>query len=175
MPTYHVPDLSLDDPRVSPRALAYYGGRFQRALWEFIVAQFDRLSAERGFTQRQLAERVDKDAATINRCLAAPGNWRFSTFSELCVGMALDPRQALGPLAGTHVPLAHLADDHRTERMIFVMHAPKVFTDTDMFATTASLAGFFTSHNVAVRSTTTAPPIVFDSKFHESGKAATFH
>src|SRR5438128_12251261 len=98
MPTYQIPDLSLDGSPVAPRTLAYYSRRLQSEVWDLVVRRFDQLAAENNLTQARLATRLGKDPAVINRLLGAPGNWTLETISDLLVAMAIDPRRLLAAL-----------------------------------------------------------------------------
>ncbi len=98
MPSYRVPDLSLDEATVSAKTIAYYTRRFQHELWQIVVRRFDELVAERGFTQAALAHRLGKDPARINRWLAAPSNLRADTLAALLIGMGTDPRRVVAAL-----------------------------------------------------------------------------
>lgn len=95
MATFQIPKLSLDESPIPARTLAYFRRRLQLHLHELVIGEFDK----RGITKAGLAGRLSKDRSQITRWLGAPGNWTLDTFSDLMVGMGIDPRCAVVPLA----------------------------------------------------------------------------
>lgn len=73
----------------SAATLAYFAARHRNKLYDLILRKFsDRASSDRQFTQAELARRIGKDPATVNRWLSNPTNWRADTFSTLLLGIA---------------------------------------------------------------------------------------
>ncbi len=98
MPTYPTPSLSLDETPISRRTLVYFRRRLQHELHELVIREFDRQVDEHNLTKKKLAERLGRNPSQITRWMAAPGNLEFDTFSDLMVGMGIDPRAAVAPL-----------------------------------------------------------------------------
>ena len=97
--------------RVSPRALAYYHGRFRNALHDYVLKVFTRQQQELKLTRREMAHRIGKDPAQITKWLAAPGNWTLDTVSDLLIGMGIDPRKAIASLPVAETVSTNL-DEH---------------------------------------------------------------
>lgn len=108
MATFKIPDLSLEDARVSRKALAYYRKRFKHAIWTLLIREVDRLIAEHKITQVSLAKRLGKDTGAVSRWLSAPGNRTLDTLSDLFVGIGIDPRRILSELATPHVEVTEV-------------------------------------------------------------------
>jgi len=71
----------------SQRDIYYHRALLQGAIYLDVVQRFAELAEQSGFTKKQLAEAVGKDAAQINRLFAEPGNWTLATISDLLLGM----------------------------------------------------------------------------------------
>jgi hypothetical protein len=103
------PTLSLEDGRVHDETLWFYRRALRLDLYEFVLENFHRLEATRQLTKRKLADRLGKNPSQITRWLAEPGNWTLNTVSDLLVGMAIDPRDAIAQVEYFEDDTAHAA------------------------------------------------------------------
>lgn len=99
MATYQTPSLSLEETPIPTRTLVYFRRRLRHELHELALRVFSHQSKTMGLTRKSMADRLEKDPAQISRWLGAPGNWTLDTFSDLLVGMAIDPRRMVSSLA----------------------------------------------------------------------------
>jgi hypothetical protein len=96
MTTYLTPDLSLDDDRVPAADLWFFRRVVRRTLYHLVRREFERLEQAGLLNKKKLARRLGKkNASVITRWLGAPSNWTVDTFSDLMVGMGIDPRTPL--------------------------------------------------------------------------------
>ncbi len=93
MTTSLTPKLTetLSKEPLRPRTLAYYRVRLRNRYHELVWRLFQLQQAERGFTQRMLAERIGRRPEVVNRWLGAPGNWTLDTVSDLLLAMGTEP------------------------------------------------------------------------------------
>ena len=70
--------------RISPKALAYLAERARNNCYDYVLRRFRRS----GLTQADLARRMGKDPAQINRALASSGNWTIGTIAELLAAIS---------------------------------------------------------------------------------------
>lgn len=71
------------------RDVFYHRARLQSNIYYDVLERFAALAKETGFTKKQLAESIGKDAAQITRLFAEPGNWTLATVSDLLIGMGV--------------------------------------------------------------------------------------
>lgn len=69
--------------KVKPAALGLTAGRLRHHIYNLVVLAFER----EGISQKELATRLGKDTAHINRLLSAPGNWTIDTAAHLLYGI----------------------------------------------------------------------------------------
>lgn len=82
---YHQTSLSqeLDADVIPAGALAYVGQRAKNTYYHFVMSKF----RERKMTQAELARKIGKNPAQMNRMLASPGNWTIETIAVLLAGI----------------------------------------------------------------------------------------
>ena len=80
----------------TPRDVFYHRAKLQANIYHDVLQRFAELAKANGFTKKQLADAIGKDAAQITRLFAEPGNWTLATVSDLLIGMEaqLDHRVA---------------------------------------------------------------------------------
>ena len=77
-----------DRDAVIPRGkLEYFRERLRNDLYDFVARKFLEEREKRGLSQSELARRLSRDPASINRLLGAPGNWTVATVSDLLLGI----------------------------------------------------------------------------------------
>ena len=94
MPTSLAPTLSLDR-EITRADLWFYRDLLQSFVHECVTTRFRQLADAGLMTQAKLAERIHRDAASVNRSLANPRNLTLNTISDLMVGMGVDPTTLL--------------------------------------------------------------------------------
>jgi len=71
----------LFDPKVGEKiplgTIGYFEARNKGLAHDLVISEF----LESGITQAELARRLGKTPAQVNRLLGAPGNWTLDTFS----------------------------------------------------------------------------------------------
>jgi len=67
----------------------YFRRLLQNRVHELVLAAFAVQEQKEGLTQKQLAGRLEKDAAQISRWLFSAGNWELDTLADLLLGMAV--------------------------------------------------------------------------------------
>jgi hypothetical protein len=60
-------------------------------LHEQVLSVFLQLESRKEISKAELARRLNKDPAVINRWLSGPGNWELRTVSDLLAGMGYEP------------------------------------------------------------------------------------
>lgn len=75
---------------IPTRTRAYYRRRLQNRIHRLILSAFRERQKKTGLNQKQLAERIDKDRAEINRWLGIPSNLTLETISDLLLGLGVD-------------------------------------------------------------------------------------
>lgn len=73
----------LDADTIPASALAYVGQRAKNSYYHFVMSKF----REHKVTQAQLARKIGKNPAQMNRLLASPGNWTIETIAVLLAGI----------------------------------------------------------------------------------------
>jgi hypothetical protein len=111
--------------RVPVRTLAYFRARLRNRLHSTLL----RIFKSSGITKAELAARIGRDAAQVNRWLGAPGNMTLDTLSDLL--FAIDgselvadvrrplqeaPRNYAGPYAVGGTPEFGLPKTHTFQR-----------------------------------------------------------
>jgi len=96
--------------RISPKSLAYLAERARSNCYDYIMRRFGSSK----LTKAELARRIGKDPAQINRMLATSGNWTIGTMAELLAAISEEEFiPSSSPLAG---------------------RAPRNFTQADLLA-----------------------------------------
>ena len=81
--TFQSKPISLGDEGLAKRDLADYGvARFRDQVFDAVLNLWRRRRSE-GWTQKQIAEFIGRDAGWVSRNLRAPGNWTLRTAGEL--------------------------------------------------------------------------------------------
>ena len=68
--------------------LSYFRTRFRSQLHNLILSRFHQ---QETLKKADLARRIHRSPAVINRLLASPGNWTLDTVSDLLIGLAAIP------------------------------------------------------------------------------------
>jgi hypothetical protein len=79
-------NISKNDP-ISERDIAYHRRRYKNRVFSQIVSFFEEAAAREGLTKRDIAERLDRDPATITRWLTASSNLTLDTVSDLLLAL----------------------------------------------------------------------------------------
>jgi Helix-turn-helix len=89
MPTLQTAFLPEDGGVISPDRLGYLHARIAYGFYDYVLRKF--LSAQHnGLTKAELARRIGKSPAVVNRLLASPGNWTLETLSSLLAGICAE-------------------------------------------------------------------------------------
>ena len=67
--------------------IAYFQQRLKNRIYEAIIDLFVQQANGKGLTKKDIAEKLGKDPALVNRWLAAPSNWSLETVSDLLLAM----------------------------------------------------------------------------------------
>lgn len=70
--------------RLSAGTLAYLAGRARANCYDYVMRRFGRS----GLSQAELARRIGKDPAQVNRMLSTSGNWTIGTIAELLAAIS---------------------------------------------------------------------------------------
>jgi hypothetical protein len=90
----------VDDKPIPAQTLRYFRRILQNRLHELVLQVFIDQQANVGLSQKQLAGRLGKEPAQINRWLHTAGNWEFDTLSDLLLAMKVDLNDpAVTPIA----------------------------------------------------------------------------
>ncbi|MBX6368374.1 MAG: helix-turn-helix transcriptional regulator [Rhodospirillales bacterium] len=76
---------------VSTRDLFYFRRRYQNRLHAALTTFFAEEARRTGITQREVAERLGRDPAQINRLLAHPSNLTADTISDFLLALGAEP------------------------------------------------------------------------------------
>lgn len=77
-------DLSGD--RIPLGTIAYVGQRAKNSYYSYVIDKF----RDANITKADLARRIGKEPARVNRLLANPGNWTIETIAELLAGICAE-------------------------------------------------------------------------------------
>ena len=80
----------IQETPIPTSVLTYFRDRLKDRLHALILGAFLKQSEENKLTQKELAERIGRDKAQINRWLSTASNWTLDTISDLMVGMRID-------------------------------------------------------------------------------------
>ena len=75
---------------IPPDKLGYLHARTSYKFYDFILRKFLRAAKDRNLTKADLARRIGKSPAVVNRLLASPGNWTLETLSTLLAGICAE-------------------------------------------------------------------------------------
>jgi hypothetical protein len=75
---------------ISPDKLGYLHARTAYACYDFVLRKFLWASQHENLTKADLARRIGKSPAVVNRLLASPGNWTLETLSSLLAGICAE-------------------------------------------------------------------------------------
>lgn len=121
-----------DDQLIPLQTLQYFRRVLQNRLHELVLQVYIDQQANEGLTQKQLAGRLGKEPAQINRWLHTAGNWEFDTLSDLLLGMKVDlddptvtPISDLVRQANPDVAVAKPSASSRKNNVISMMHFRK--------------------------------------------------
>jgi hypothetical protein len=82
--------IDLDKEEISPSVIAYFRERLRNRLHQLAMQRFRVLEDSCRFTKAQLARRIGREPAQVNRWLGASGNWTLDTASDLLLGMGCE-------------------------------------------------------------------------------------
>ena len=72
--------------------------RFHRTrIWEAVYELLETEMARRGWTQKDLAKRLDRDQGWVSRCLRGPSNWQLDTIIDLLAAVDHEPSLSAVP------------------------------------------------------------------------------
>ncbi len=66
---------------------AYFQGRLHGRIYDLVMRAFIEKRANEGLTQKEVADRLAKTPAQINKLFAGPGNWTLDTVSNLLLAI----------------------------------------------------------------------------------------
>lgn len=89
-PTPFLSDV-LSGERIPEGKLAYFRARLSNRLHELVLSAFLKLEQQQKISKASLAKRLGRKPEQISRWLGAPGNWTIETFSDLLLGMGVEP------------------------------------------------------------------------------------
>ena len=101
----------LKGERIPTAKLAYFRGRLSNRIHALVLEEFARLESEGKINRADLARRIARKPEQITRWLGSAGNWTFDTFSDLMLGMGLEPDLGV-------ISLRHLAEPEIEEQML---------------------------------------------------------
>ena len=76
----------LDGAVISIGTRTYIGQRAKNSFYDYVMTKFRHSN----ISKAELARRIGKGPAQINRMLATPGNWTIETIAELLAGMSAE-------------------------------------------------------------------------------------
>lgn len=79
----------LSSDKLSKSYLAYFRESQKNHVYEQVLELFLE-KAQLGFTKKDLAQKLGKNAAQITRWLSGPGNWTLDTISDLLLAMGAE-------------------------------------------------------------------------------------
>jgi transcriptional regulator with XRE-family HTH domain len=79
-----------DETPIPTKTLRYFRRLLQNRFHEMILEAFIEQEQKEGLTQKQLAARIGRDAAIVNRWLNTASNYEIDTISDLLLGLKLD-------------------------------------------------------------------------------------
>lgn len=91
--------ISGDDP-LSPAQCAYFRGRLRARMHEVILSVFLNRKKD-GLTKAELSRRLGRAPEQVTRWLAAPGNLRLDTVSDLLLAMKYELDFSANPIETT--------------------------------------------------------------------------
>jgi hypothetical protein len=107
LPTYQQTPISSEakdaETAISHGMLAYFRGRLSNKIHELVLTEFAEQEKEGKTSRAELARRIRRKPEQITRWLGSPGNWTLDTFSDLLLGMGLEPTVSVRNLAGERV------------------------------------------------------------------------
>jgi transcriptional regulator with XRE-family HTH domain len=81
------PSDTIAPDNLALSARVYFRERFRNRLYDLIIGELE-LFKSKGFTQAQLARRLNKRPDQISRWLSGPGNMTLDTVSDLLLGLS---------------------------------------------------------------------------------------
>jgi hypothetical protein len=109
MPTFQTSilrEIAHSKP-IQLRTRLLYRRRLQNRVQRLLRKAFRDEQKRTGLTQKELADRIDKDKSKVNQWLSIAGNLTLDTISDLLLGLGVD----LDELSFT--PIAELLEDPR--------------------------------------------------------------
>lgn len=76
----------IDGDVISIGTRAYIGQRAKNSFYDYVMTKFRHSNIPKA----ELARRIGKGPAQINRMLATPGNWTIETIAELLAGISAE-------------------------------------------------------------------------------------
>lgn len=94
------PYLSTLLPRERPPAfvLGYLASDFIASLHQRLMTLFLEKESKKEISKAEIARRLTKDPAVVNRWLSGPGNWELRTVSDLAAAMGYKPDVRFVPI-----------------------------------------------------------------------------
>lgn len=80
----------VDDKPIPVKTLRYFRRLLQNRFHEAILQVYIDQERKVGLNQKQLARRIGRSPAQVNRWLNCAGNWTLNTISDLLLGMGMD-------------------------------------------------------------------------------------
>jgi hypothetical protein len=90
MTTSQTAFLPEGEDAISPDKLGYLHARIAYGFYDYVLRRFLSASQHSGLTKAELARRIGKSPAVVNRLLASPGNWTLETLSSLLAGICAE-------------------------------------------------------------------------------------
>ena len=91
---------------ISIGMLAYFRGRLSNRVHELVLTEFAVQEREGNTSRAELARKIGRKPEQITRWLGSPGNWTMDTFSDLLLGMGLEPELSVRSLPNMRTPLS---------------------------------------------------------------------
>lgn len=88
--TYSPLNPDFSDRDFLERELVYLEQRALNNAYDFVLRKFLEEEKEAGLTKAELAKRIKRDPAHVNRLLASPSNWTIGTIQRLLAGISGD-------------------------------------------------------------------------------------
>lgn len=109
-------DEQVIGTEISIGMLAYFRGRLSNRVHELVLTEFAAQEREGNTNRAELARKIGRKPEQITRWLGSPGNWTMDTFSDLLLGMGLEPELSVRSLPNMRAPLS------------IARHAPSIST-----------------------------------------------
>jgi hypothetical protein len=98
-PTSFLAEILDEKEKIPQHKLVYFRTRVRHRIYDLVVREFLRWQKDSGLTKKDLARRIDRQAAQITRWLSYPGNWTLDTVSDLLLAMRAEPEFSVALIA----------------------------------------------------------------------------